>query len=1173
MRLLKLSIIALIFICSSCGPENKIEDAQEHVFFGSTIGEYDSSWYTGQPTETFYTRDGKVVPSGIEIDFKLKELSDFQETDIGKLEETFMHTLKGKEGVVTYDTLKCQLKEIPLTSEITKTNIILDFNTETISLLEPISYESDNSGRDQKNIDVIDITHNMGGTYITSIIEDQVGNIWIAGFEGCSVVSREYISGVKFGKNHPFIRSMTVDGDNNIWMGSEQSGVYVYNGNSGCQLTRENGLRSDSLFSVDALSNGTIVFTYYNGNISILENNNSLVHYPELDSFEIPGATSYKNKTMLFGRNDIFIINEKRIQVITPDKNDFQFTKSISIDSNSVQIGSTAGAFLFSENTLQEILFPEKFKEPWVTDITIENGKTIYSTYSGILTVENEELSTIDNSSGLSDNYISTIHVDRSSNIWAASYGNGVNIIPPVSFEQVTNGSLYEDASVMTIKELSGEIFMSGYDGILKCRNDSIFQINIPTNIDYRTVYGPIIKDSTYWFTLKSVGILKLDYYNNATLINRKNNQGNRNWYRRIDKDLENNVWFGNDLPIVFKNDKFFELTNFPTNSLELIGFTFSKGHNNELFFPMYSTGMVVFRNNTFKIISEREGLSSNESATSIVDPYGGVWSGDFTHGIDIIRNDSIFHIDKTTGLSGDIVASLELDGNNDVWVSTSTGLNLIKYRKDSKNWKDFQIIQFSTKDGLNGWDLHQDGTMIDKSGYFWVSGSGGVSKINTNSIFEDSVEVELNSIMINEHFKNFNLDGIEKDKINFDSVQAFYNYPLNLQLSHDKNHLFFSYGAKLYRNLHRLEYSHRITSISNIWSKPSNLAFADYRNLPSGKHIFEVRAREKGSVWGETFKYEFTILPPWYHTWWARILYGVIIILVIALFVRSRTAKLKKRQAELETEVANATHEILQQKEIVEEAHKEITDSINYAERIQRSFLATETLLKDNLGEHFIYFNPKEAVSGDFYWAGELDNGNFAVSCADSTGHGVPGAIMSILNISSIEKAVENKASKPAEIFNQARKLIIERLKKDGSPEGGKDGMDASLISFNPEKTIMHYVAAHNPIWIIRGGELIDIKAEKMPVGKHDHDHIPFEGGEFELQKGDIIYTLTDGYQDQFGGEKGKKYKVKPFKRLLLEICELSMQEQHQKISETFDEWKRDLEQVDDVCVIGVRV
>ncbi|NQZ67692.1 MAG: tetratricopeptide repeat protein, partial [Lentisphaeria bacterium] len=256
-----------------------------------------------------------------------------------------------------------------------------------------------------------------------------------------------------------------------------------------------------------------------------------------------------------------------------------------------------------------------------------------------------------------------------------------------------------------------------------------------------------------------------------------------------------------------------------------------------------------------------------------------------------------------------------------------------------------------------------------------------------------------------------------------------------------------------------------------------------------------------------------------------------------------------------------------------LEEAHKEITDSINYAERIQRSFLATDELLNENLNEYFVYFNPKEAVSGDFYWADRLSNGNFAMVNADSTGHGVPGAIMSILNVSSIEKAVENKATNPADIFNQTRKTIIERLKKDGSEQGGKDGMDASLISFNSDKTKMTYIAAQNPIWIIRDGELTEIKPEKMPVGKHDNDHIPFSGGEYDNQKGDQIYTLTDGFQDQFGGLKGKKFMVKKMREYVLSISNLPMAEQHQRITESFESWKGDIEQVDDVCVIGVKI
>ena len=234
---------------------------------------------------------------------------------------------------------------------------------------------------------------------------------------------------------------------------------------------------------------------------------------------------------------------------------------------------------------------------------------------------------------------------------------------------------------------------------------------------------------------------------------------------------------------------------------------------------------------------------------------------------------------------------------------------------------------------------------------------------------------------------------------------------------------------------------------------------------------------------------------------------------------------------------------------------------------------MATSELLDTHLEDYFIYFKPKEAVSGDFYWAGELNNGKFAICCADSTGHGVPGAIMSILNISGLEKAIENGISEASEIFNQTRRTIIERLKKDGSAEGGKDGMDATLLILNQKKTKLEYVAANNPIWVIRDNELIILKTEKMPVGKHDKDFVAFEGGEFSLQKRDLLYTMTDGFQDQLGGEKGKKYKVKPMKQMLLEITQLTMPEQYKKIAETFIQWRGNLDQVDDVCIVGIKI
>lgn len=273
-----------------------------------------------------------------------------------------------------------------------------------------------------------------------------------------------------------------------------------------------------------------------------------------------------------------------------------------------------------------------------------------------------------------------------------------------------------------------------------------------------------------------------------------------------------------------------------------------------------------------------------------------------------------------------------------------------------------------------------------------------------------------------------------------------------------------------------------------------------------------------------------------------------------------------------LEQKVIERTEEVVRQRHIVEEKHKEITDSINYAERIQRSFLATKELLDENLKDHFVFFKPKDIVSGDFYFAEKLTNNNFLLATADSTGHGVPGAIMSLLNITSLEKAIENQ-DQPSDILNTTRKIIIERLKKDGSAEGGKDGMDCSVICFDFKKKKIIVSAANNPVWIVRGSETIEIKPDKMPVGKHDKQDVSFTQQTIDIKKGDVIYTLTDGFSDQFGGSLGKKFMSKKLRELLSKNAHLPMEEQRSILENTFISWVGDLEQIDDVTLIGVRV
>ena len=257
----------------------------------------------------------------------------------------------------------------------------------------------------------------------------------------------------------------------------------------------------------------------------------------------------------------------------------------------------------------------------------------------------------------------------------------------------------------------------------------------------------------------------------------------------------------------------------------------------------------------------------------------------------------------------------------------------------------------------------------------------------------------------------------------------------------------------------------------------------------------------------------------------------------------------------------------------IIQEKNQEITDSIYSAKRIQQALLASDSLLKKSLPEYFVLYKPKDIVSGDFYWANVIDN-KFVMITADCTGHGVPGAFMSLLNISYLNEAIiEKRIDSPEKILEFVRSQIISSLNPEGSEVESKDGMDAVLCIYDFKGLWLRFACANNPLWILRNNELIKFKPDKMPVGMHYGEQKPFSINTVGLRKGDIIYTFTDGYADQFGGEKGKKFKYKALKELLISIQKKPMIEQKEILQTTFENWKGNLDQVDDVLIIGIRI
>lgn len=291
----------------------------------------------------------------------------------------------------------------------------------------------------------------------------------------------------------------------------------------------------------------------------------------------------------------------------------------------------------------------------------------------------------------------------------------------------------------------------------------------------------------------------------------------------------------------------------------------------------------------------------------------------------------------------------------------------------------------------------------------------------------------------------------------------------------------------------------------------------------------------------------------------------GLGLVLIIAGFVY-RNYKIKKKDNEL---IAAQKDEVEKQKVLVEERNQEITDSITYAKRLQEAILPSKEKIKTLLPESFVLYLPKDIVAGDFYWIEEAgDKVLFAI--ADCTGHGVPGALVSVVCNNSLNRAVrEFKLTQPGLILDKTRALVIETFKSSNSTV--KDGMDITLCCFDKSTRKLEFAGANNSLYLLRNGELNEFKADKQPIGEYMKPY-PFTNHQIATQEDDQIFLFTDGFADQFGGEKGKKYKYKPFKEFLVKTAHFSPVKQRTALENEFSFWLGDYEQIDDVCVMGVK-
>ena len=486
-------------------------------------------------------------------------------------------------------------------------------------------------------------------------------------------------------------------------------------------------------------------------------------------------------------------------------------------------------------------------------------------------------------------------------------------------------------------------------------------------------------------------------------------------------------------------------------------------------------------------------------------------------------------------------------------------------YLKNEKRFvnKPFWGINYGR---INTLFLENDGTL-------WIGCADGLIryKENTRKNYESKFTSLIRTISVNN-------DTIYSGAYSLNSKGDEKNF------SYSNNDFVFHFACPYFEDEHKPEFSTILEGFDSRWTPYSVNSDRTFTNLTEGKYTFKVKARNIYDQISTVAEFTFVIKPPWYRTAWAYVLYVVLIVLLIYIASRITSARLKAKNEQLEKIVDERTQEISQKNNVLEhqnteilEQKREIEDSINYAKRIQDAILPLASEMKKSLPNSFILYHPKDIVSGDFYWFTRIKN-KLIIVCADCTGHGVPGAFMSMIGSDRLNIIVnERKITSPGAILGELNRAIKSSLKQKEEESSTRDGMDAAICSIDLDTNELTFSGAHRALWIVKNKDLKEIKGTKTAIAGFTPGNQIYKEHKFIVEEGMRFYMTTDGYADQFGGERGKKYMVKKMKNFIVENAIHDFDKQAQLIDDEIQMWMNNFgtkyDQVDDVCVVGFEI
>ncbi len=1084
-------------------------------------------------------------------------------------ENTLPYTINPDGDSIPVNTpLDVQLRKEPMTSaELEKTSLP--------KINENASHLIQHFGTDQ----------GLPSPYIYSLFFDHNQDLWVGTFRsGAYRYDGQFGSGYYTinGTNATAVNSLIQDKKGNFWLGTFANGTIMYDGNSLNYFTKKEGYIDHGTRVIFEDSKGNIWLSGYFKGLSCY-NGKTITHFADQQSNHFDGISSITedrdgNIWFCGDAGAIYYDGKKFTFLLESGKNIPGRVQSIVIDQeNNVWIATNnSGICKYDGEKVYYITINDGLSSNSISSLFIDSQNYIWvgSKDQGVDCIKGLEITNYSKQDGLTHNQINAIAEDYSGNIWLGTYGGGINKINLSSFEHYTQKIKLDNNHIGTLVNNSEWYWLAAREeGLILLNEDTI--INFSNIIGETNMVLSVFADqeNNIWFSRYGQGV---GCYDGKSVTYFSEKQGlASNYIFHMLEDKRGNIWFcsldkglsslkGNVMTKYSIEDEFplgmiYDIKESPDSSIWLSS----------------NKGLAQLTNDSIKYYTEKEGLNDKILVSIETTKNGDTWVGTGNSGLMRITGDSVYFFNKKSGLPSNSIYDIFKDKDENIWLSTLHGISRL-----SAKGEDIEIHNFDKSDGLQSNVMSLYGSYIDSNNQAWWCGEFGLTKLDL-SRFTTSNKVPkpiLKQIDINEQSIDFRLihDSSGFD-IKYHTVKKFENYPNHVELPYHKNHLTFYYSAVDWKAPHKIRYSSRIAELNQRWSNPTTDNKVDFKNIPYGRYTFEVCAIGEHGVWSEPVEFPFTITPPWWLALWAKACYTIISIFLILAIINLRTRSLKRKEKVLKERISNATNKIIEQKEKALEQsklliikQKEILDSISYAEKIQSTILPTTKTINDDkyLSNSFIYYRPKDIVAGDFYWVQSKEDKTL-FAAADCTGHGVPGALISVVCVNALNRAVrEYKLHEPGQILNKVREIVVDEFTK--KKDNLNDGMDIALCKIEGKK--LSYAGAFNPLWLVRDGEIIEIEADRQPIGKY-YNSSPYKTHYLDLEKNDCIYLFSDGFKDQFGGIKGKKFKSSRFRQLILDLQHIEIKKQIDEMNAAFEEWKGELEQVDDVCVLGVKI